>query len=729
MKTEISDKLVSLLKDGADVHRCAAAQALGNFNLPNVTEALVAALLDDDPDVRVDAANALLQINDPATAQKLMDNLLGDPDADVKKAAIKALVAMKFDPVVPYLRALVISRAEDKIAWDEDEFFNSGWDDWVDVQMLALEGLAVFAHVDAVPEIVTAMADPENQDLTEAGLRALCNMGPDGAMAVIELYGQGDDRMCRRIVRAVGESGNPDLAALRAGLIGDKNAEIRALAILNLDPSDENLIPLFGDDDAAVRAAVVKHAGAQNPTLLWDMIRDQSDAVRAEVFKVISAKPEIFDDKDLIDAVQKAIKGEPKAAKEAAMAVIALKGPKAVKGLTHVIGNADIPRDFRVGVIEAFERAGTLGVPALMEAAGDEDRELRLSSMTSLAQIAANDPEWPNVASDALLSALKGELVLPPEEEEVEPEIVEEAPEPSAAELEEIYEEIDADLPLKKQPVKPQSTLDAIMANEPAEPVAEPEEIILSEQDQAALERTKVHKFAKRKVSWETAAAPHLDVQRFAARLLGSIVKPDVTAALVEAMNADIDEEARQAVLFSLAKHGETTNTLSSDILENLKGFFGDEDSQTRVLAVRVLGKISDDYVTEKLLELLSHDDPLVRVEAVQAIAQRNEVSDPIIGALNDSYMGVGIAAARALARQYGDTAVDALVVFASENDGTYRRDIGKLLGQYAPVAGYKRLLKMLGDETQKTRWLVAIDALSELVQTVENEPALQNVA
>jgi len=93
----------------------------------------------------------------------------------------------------------------------------------------------------------------------------------------------------------------------------------------------------------------------------------------------------------------------------------------------------------------------------------------------------------------------------------------------------------------------------------------------------------------------------------------------------------------------------------------------------------------------------------------------RNMATEALINALNDDYQGVGIAAARALARLFGDDSAEALVLFAVTNDGIYRRDIGKLLGQYAPDAGAARLLELLNDEAQKARWLVAIDALSEL--------------
>jgi len=723
MKTKARERLTEILSDGIDVHRCAAARALGNMGLPESTGPLVKALLDEDPDVRVDAATALGELNDPETAEKLLENLLGDPEADVKRAAIKALIAMRYEPVLPWLRKLAVSRCEDEVSWDGDEFYTSGWDDWVDIQMSAIEGLAIFAPEDAVPEIVGAMLDEEAQDLTEPVLRALSRMGEPGAHAIIDLYAKGDTRMCRRIVKAVGESDNPNLDALRGGMIEDVKPEIRRLALESLEPSDDRLKPLFGDKDASVRAAVVKHAGLQNVLLLWDLIKDTAPEVRIEVFRIVAAHPDKFQDKDLEKAVQKAIAGDPKAAKQAALALIALKGPEAAKGLLHVLGNQSIPQEFRVGVIEAVQKAGDIAVPALLQAAGDEDRHLRLAALTALAEIASNDPKWPNDAGLGLIVGLNGELVLPPEE--AGEEEIEEEPLPEITE--EIAKEIDEDLPLVAEERKPAvSTLDAIKSNLPEAPMHEPEEVVLSEESQRFLDMTKKRKHAKRKISWDIAAAPHEDVQRFSARLLGSVVNNEVTEKLIETIAKDVDEDVLHGALFSLAKHGEQTGALPEAALETLQGLLDSETSETRVLAARAMGWIKGEEIDAALLEMLKSSDPLVRVEAIRAMDHRNLAGKEMIDALDDEYLGVGIAAARALARLYGDASVDALVLFAVSHDGTYRRDIGRLLGEFAPDAGAARLLELLADESQKARWLVAIDALAELFQQQPREEALK---
>ncbi len=106
MGDETQGILVDILENGIDVHRCAAARTLAQTGGAGVGAALAKALLDEDPDVRTDAAASLGTIQDLAQAGALMENLIGDPEADVKKEAIRALVAMRYAPVLPLLRKL-----------------------------------------------------------------------------------------------------------------------------------------------------------------------------------------------------------------------------------------------------------------------------------------------------------------------------------------------------------------------------------------------------------------------------------------------------------------------------------------------------------------------------------------------------------------------------------------------------------------------------------------------
>jgi HEAT repeat protein len=50
--SKINHVLSEILLEGVDVHRCAAARALGQIGDPQSADALQKALLDEDPDVR-----------------------------------------------------------------------------------------------------------------------------------------------------------------------------------------------------------------------------------------------------------------------------------------------------------------------------------------------------------------------------------------------------------------------------------------------------------------------------------------------------------------------------------------------------------------------------------------------------------------------------------------------------------------------------------------------------
>ncbi len=91
---EVCARLCDILRDGVDVHRVAAARALGRIADRVAVSTLVSALLDEDEDVRTDAAAALGEVGDPAAGPKLLENLLGDPCTDVKQAALDSLISL-----------------------------------------------------------------------------------------------------------------------------------------------------------------------------------------------------------------------------------------------------------------------------------------------------------------------------------------------------------------------------------------------------------------------------------------------------------------------------------------------------------------------------------------------------------------------------------------------------------------------------------------------------------
>lgn len=718
--------LEDILANGIDVHRCAAARAFATIGGAGAVASLIPALLDEDPDVRVDAAQSLGAIGDPAAAKPLMENLLGDPESDVKKAALQALIDFGHAPLVPLLRKLSISRCDD-IAWDESEFYSDGWDSWLDLQMIAIRGLARFGPPEAVSDILTAMGDEQGQDVSEVGVAALATMGLDGAVALEQLFPISDVRLQRRIADVVMRADNPHLKGMTDIFLAAPSARVREVATSGLDPADPRLDGLFSDGDGGVRAAVVRRAGRGFSERIKALIPDPDPTVRVEVFKAIAEQPDDYRDEDLIEAVKKAISGEPKAAKQAALALIALSGAEAVKGLTHVMSNTKVLLEFRVGAVEALEAAGPVSAPHLLKAARDDQRELRLAAMTALAGLAANDPVWPNVAGEGLISALNGMLIAAPVENDEDPDEPLEAEVAEVAEIAEIAKQdlgIDDSTPLVAVRDDAEgSTLGKILSDSSASPdMVEPEEVELSEQDIRFLELSKQRKMSKRKMSLESDIAPYLDVRRFAAAVLGQVANAQVTDALIAVLGDD-DKELAEDALNALVQHGETIGTLPLSASAPLLQYFSAADPGTRrVLALRAIAKLKSG-AAETLQDALSDSDPLIRVEAVRGLGHLGHADQETEAALQDSYVGVAIAASRALARIRGDQAVEPLIEFAFRNDGTYRRDIGQLLGEYAPEAGISRLIDLASDDEHLRERLVVIDALAEaLARAAQNK-------
>ena len=111
------DLFGDLARSDYDVLRCTGVQGLGQIGDATAVPLLIAALEDEDEDVRIDAADALGRIGSSEAVEPLLNSLRRDPCGDVKRAAAAALGAMRAVEAAPLLRALVAGRAEDEIAW------------------------------------------------------------------------------------------------------------------------------------------------------------------------------------------------------------------------------------------------------------------------------------------------------------------------------------------------------------------------------------------------------------------------------------------------------------------------------------------------------------------------------------------------------------------------------------------------------------------------------------
>jgi HEAT repeat protein len=741
LRGEVCKALGGVLREGVDIHRCLAARALGRIDHPEAVAALVDALLDEDEDVRTDAAAALARLTPPAAARKLMESLLGDPCTGVKLEAIDALKRMRDPEVVPWLRRLLKGRDEE-IAWDDSDFYQDGWDDWVDIQVKAIEGLAELGVEETVPEIVDAIDDEFGQDLSESGFRALARLGAPGIVALAGYLDSDDERRRRR---AAAELAATDAEAARPAVeraLGDRSKEVRLAAARGLaarNAADHHLVRLFSDEDAAVRAEAVRLCGRHHPDRLDALLRDKAPRVSRAVLELLAEAPGLLPREVLVGPLRAMLGGAaPELAACAAVTLAAAAPAIAVDELVQQLLDEARPLEVRLAAVKGLGRlGGEQPAQALAGVVGDDQRQLRLESMAALAALAASGNAWPNVPGETLQAALRGELLPEPSTEadassgqraeDSAGERPAEAPTTAASEqaageasIELADEETpggEAD-PAAQQPF-PQSTLQSMLGDEaPAiSSGADGEAIELTQEDLdrlALASRTP----KKRVVSVVPEVAPHQDVRRFAARVLGDVPRMEVACELAKALK-DGDIELRLAAVDSLARLAERMAPLPPEAVDVLLWTLGDGERDLRLTAIRALGASGGEGTAKVLIGHLRDEDSFVRAETVRALSRLGRVGPEVEALLQgDPDPQVRLAAAGAVTLARGAAAVGLLADFAFAFEGYHRREAGRILRSLDPAAASNRILEVLDNPERRRLWAVAIEVLEELNRT-----------
>ncbi len=720
---KVCGALSEVLHDGVDVHRCLAAQALGRIGDSRAVEPLVEALLDEDEDVRTDVAGALSALNDPRAAAQLMENLLGDPCTDVKLAAIDALVRLKDPDVVPWLKRLIKGRDED-MAWDASEFYETGWDDWLDIQFKAIDGLSRMGISEAIPDITGAMEDEYGQDVSETVFKALARFGDPGVDALAVFLGDKDERCRRRAVAALAGIKTDKADGLLASALNDPAPMVRLAGLQALganNPSYPGLEPMFEDKKPEIRAEAVRLLGAVHPDRLTALAEDPNMDVQKAVMGILIEQPELGDTDALADLLRSKLNSpDQHLASVAAMALAEVSPRHSFNDLTALLVDLNRPVEARIGALRGLSRINTApAVAAIIEIIADRERPLRVEAMAALATVARTEPAWPNPAAETLLQALRGELT-DPDEDDVD------VPKKSKANKADVLEPE----PKTEDPddTYPTSTLNAIMADHPA--VAEafdlPEEgIKLTPMDMERLALAQRIN-GKKCLPVVPKVAPHQDIRRFAARVLGDLSDVAIADALAVALS-DNDKDVRRAAADSLARFAAQSQSLPAQVTDALLAMVNESDRDLRFSVVRALGLSSDERAARMLIGCLEDEDSFVRIEAVRALSGLGEAAHEIEALLGDPDPGVRLAVAEAVAATGRDCAVELLVGFAFDFEGYHRREVGRLLrGLDAPRAS-RGFLEALNDDARTRTWPVAIEALEELycLGDGQNEPAV----
>lgn len=295
MPADAAAALTAHTQSDNEILRSAAIKALTGLGVaPALALPLLSdALLDEDPDVRSDAMEAFAARALPEHAPLLMRSLEGDPVREVKRAAIEGLARLRAGTALPLLRRLTLSRSDDTVAW-EDAL--GDWEDWLDIQIAAIDALGEMRATTAVDDMMAARDDEMGQTLDTPVFQALAKMGQTGVTWLLAILETEQGLARRRALETLCRLGAKDLADHMDMLLASPDAGLRARAASLLPPTAAQLAEMAVSDAAPeVRSAAVTRAASAQPGLVEAALRDPAPAVVAAALDVLpeTLSPEI----------------------------------------------------------------------------------------------------------------------------------------------------------------------------------------------------------------------------------------------------------------------------------------------------------------------------------------------------------------------------------------------------------------------------------------------------
>ncbi len=752
-RTEAAAALARVVTSGNDLEQCLAAQALGRIGDTSAAGALIAALRDPDEDVRVDATTAVIALSIEDAVPTIIENIAQDPCVDAKIAYVKTVAHFHAEAAVPVLRLLVSGMAEDEIAWDDEDLAQSESDDWLEVQLAAVEALGRLGASEAADDIRTAMEDEFGQDLLRSGLIALAQMG-DAGLGIVLDYLRSDAARERKVaVDALRQCAPDRLAGLLDDLLADTDASVRLIALAALPAGDPRLVDCLDDADETVRAEAAARLVRLQPARLRTFLDDESEAVRVAVLEAFAGLPE----HPAVDHVRDLLldwldKGTPKIACASAQLLPLIDAEASVEPLRRSALRRGAAGEVRRAAVAGLARVspGT-AVETLVEVARDPVRPIRLEAIGGIARIAVDgEGEGGRKASDVILSALAGSLVAPPEEtDETDPDadeiedrpverhgrhaakedradqvnriridregnIIEDRPEAETDETSaETVDEPDVEDASPPEDVFPTSTLDSLQDGfvSPTDEAAD-SQINLTPEDLSFLELAQGRQ-GKRVLSPEQRAPAHTDVRVLAARVLADLRRPEVVDGLVSVLD-ESNEELRLAAAISLADLLETPELVSEKAGADLARHLADSSPMLRLWLTRAVSAARSATLAEALRARVDDEDPSVRAEAIVGIS-RLDPDFEIEPYLRDEDMTVRQCAGKALVERHGAGARDALIELAFGHGGTDRLVAARYLRDTDPETANTQVIARLQSSQSAVDRRIAIEVLGEL--------------
>lgn len=631
------------LARGNEVIRTGAVRAAARQSISDsrVRLALLDSLLDEDPDVRTDAMDALVVCALPEDAEILRRSLQGDPVREVKHAAIRALARIGDTGSIPLLSKLAVSRAEDDVAWEDD---TGAWDEWLEVQVFAIEALGDLKAVTAIQDILAARDDEEGQMLDGPVFAALAAMGDDGAVWLLSVAQTETGLSRKRSLETLAGMKSDLLTDYLDDMLKDPAADIRRLAVSLLREDDPRIPELtLKDPDEELRLVALRRFGPGRPDLATEALRDSSARVQAVALDhLVLPLEEDLQAAVLVNCIAWLRVGKEPLMIAAARLLPRLAPEQCADPLLELVRDTAQPLEARLAAVKAL---GSLSDPVaterLIALLGDETRQVRTVGLTRLAELShAGDV----AAGEALAMAMNGTL-LAPEQAVVHREVDETAgpdlamPKADTPPPGHLVISRDGDI-IKADPEQPapagQSTLAAIQFTPVAEPEPEPE-LAEDTPEESAPKRRR-----RRPVEGPDEVAD--DLRLVALGIAGDCPDQDIGLAVLEATQSDEESLRLTAWRALLRRSGRDEETVGL-----AEAALCDESPAVRAVAAEMLAQSPD--TADRLAACFDDADALVRALAVRHAANDTQA----LAALADPTRPVRDAALGRVLGQAGD--------------------------------------------------------------------------
>ncbi|MFN3253217.1 HEAT repeat domain-containing protein [Roseibium album] len=733
--SEVEGNLLTIAQSGTPAEQCLAIKALGAWAPPSARTVLLEATHNADPDVRVDALQTLVKLEETNLGKDFMWSLENDPVGEAKIAALRGLCREDRDLASSLLQRLILDRCEEDVAW-EDEV--ADWDDWLDIQKEVIHTVGRLGIQDAVDVLLTAANDEFGQDLWRETLEALAGLGRPGLLALIDAGQSASERHRERAARALGAS--RDSMAIKAldALSQDKVANVRLAA---LETMLERKAPLFDarlieDQSGSIRA----FAAARSPTIATDnliqlAISDEDKMVRLAAARRLSERrPSAAQIGRLVNHAKLKLRHESEDFVAALVEILAESGSDEAFELLMEIKTRNPKPDIQRAVLTAFSRFEN---PEVLEHLADGitsgSQMVRLSALVSLAALSRGSGEIADNAAAVLLLAARGGLVSEEEEtkekeknggqEEAkqfgarardddggnknrivldrEGNIVPQETSSEPAKLSDYRNpeeatptgDTDLDLPPENEAEAsvdalaedgadvvafPQSTLSAILQGDVEQAEFQEEKIDLSEEDLKFLELAQ-STLQKKRVRPDVAPNTALDIRRIAVRLIGEQVHSAFTPVLLEALNAR-DDELRAAALRALLHRCTKGVALEASDWSRLANQPPDNHLPARAAYLELLAFAPKELAMPHLEAALADEANMAQAAALATFEIMKIVPPQVPGMLHSGDRGTRRAALKLVCGLGETDRTDALVQATFEESGALWAELAAAL-------------------------------------------------